>query len=106
MFSAMMVLLSGDVLSGAILALIIAFFSVSYMLLSRNGSRYPTNFCVMGCILCAIATDVLWGFFNFGTTPLFAVSGEPGAATKLYYEAMFAGGVCFSSTRLFFSPSS
>ena len=96
MFSATMVLLSGNILSGVILILIIAYFAASYMLLSRNGDRYPTNLCVMGCILFAIVTDILWGFFNFGTTPLFAVSGDPGTATQLYYEAMIAGGVCYS----------
>ena len=96
MFSATMVLLSGEIIQGVIMISVMAYFAASYMILSRNGNRYPTDLCVAGCILCAIATDVLWGFFNFGPSPLLTVTTDPGPATKLYYEAMVAGVICFS----------
>ena len=96
MFSATMVLLSGDIIPGVIMIAVMAYYAASYMILSRNGNRYPTNLCVAGCILCAIATDVLWGFFNFGPSPLLTISTDPGIATKLYFEGMSAGVICFS----------
>ena len=95
MFSAAMVLIGGDIFSGLFLVSSIVFLSASYIILTRNGSKYPTNLCVVGCILCAIAADVLWTLFNFGESPVFAVGSQTSVSTRMFLEAMAAGSVFF-----------
>jgi len=75
---------------------IIALFCASYIILTRSNSRYPTNLCVVGCILCGIATDVIWSLFNFGQDPVLAVYGRPGQYMQLFYELVVAGVIYFT----------
>ena len=91
-----MLLFGGDFFSGIFLIASIIFLSASYIILTRNGSGYPTNLCVVGCILCAIAADVIWSLFNFGESPVFGVGAQTGLKTKLFLEAIAAGTVFFS----------
>lgn len=100
MFSALMVLISGNILSGLVLIGILLLFSASYIILTRSGSRYPTNLCVLTCILCAIATDVVWSLFNFGSDPVLSVYGQPGPYLKLFYEFLIAGVIFFCGLTL------
>ena len=96
MFSAATVLISGNAVSGLIMLIIMAFFASSYIALTRSVSGYPTNLCIVGCILCAIVVDVIWGLFNFGENPLLGVPGNSPSLSKLFFEFMAAGVVFFS----------
>lgn len=96
MLTAIMQLISGNVGIGLILAALILICSASYILLTRGGSKYPTNLCVVGCILCGIITDVIWSLFSFSATPLLGSEFVATPLDKLFYEFTTAASIYFS----------
>lgn len=96
MFTALFQLVYGNITEGIALLLIMIPLFGAYLLLTRNGSKYPTNLCVVGAILSGIGVDVMWSLFNFNDTPFFGSGNMDHLPKKIFFEFMAAGVIFLS----------